>query len=79
MKDVNRVAAELHVHKGTVYYRLEKIRAELDVDLENGEDIFQLMFSYKLEEYMDVFEPINSPLPPRPAVSEGISSAAEDN
>lgn len=72
MKDVNRVAAEMHVHKGTLYYRLKKLQAELDIDLENGDDVFRLMFSYKLEEYMDVFEPGSSPLPLRPATPEEL-------
>ena len=78
MKDVNRVAAEMHVHKGTLYYRLKKLQTELGFDLENGEDVFRLMFSYKLEEYMDIFEPTNSPLPPRPSTPEEISSPKED-
>lgn len=72
MKDVNRVAAEMHVHKGTLYYRLKKLQAEFGFDLENGEDVFRLMFSYKLEEYMDIFEPNSSPLPLRPATPEEL-------
>lgn len=74
MRDVNRVAAEMHVHKGTLYYRLKKLQAELGFDLDNGNDVFQLMFSYKLEEYMDIFEPSNSPLPPQACASRGRQS-----
>lgn len=72
MKDVNRVAADMHVHKGTLYYRLKKLQTELGVNLDNGNDVFQLMFSYKLEEYMDIFEPGGSPLPCRPATPEEL-------
>lgn len=79
MKDVNRVAANMHVHKGTLYYRLKKIQSELGVDLDNGNDVFQLMFSYKLEEYMDIFEPANSPLPPRPSTPEELAPPQRDN
>lgn len=74
MKDVNRVAEKMHIHRGTLYYRLKKLQTELDIDLENGDDVFQLMFSYKLEEYMDIFEANGSSLPRRPATPEELGA-----
>lgn len=74
MKDVSRVSEKMHIHRGTLYYRLKKLQTELDVDLENGDDVFRLMFSYKLWEYMDVFDPNGSPLPHRPATPEELGA-----
>ena len=34
--DAQRTAQELHVHRSTLYYRLDRVRAIADVDLADG-------------------------------------------
>lgn len=57
MKDVNRVSNRLNIHRSTLFYRLNKIKAITGVDLDDGNVISHLLFSYKLIEYMDIFTP----------------------
>lgn len=65
MKDVNRVSQGLNIHRSTLFYRLNKIKAIIGTDLDDGDVISHLMFSFKLIEYMDIFAPGESPLPPQ--------------
>lgn len=63
MKDVNRVSQGLNIHRSTLFYRLNKIKAIIGSDLDDGNLISHLLFSFKLIEYMDIFSPGDSPLP----------------
>lgn len=63
MKDVNRVCLALNIHRSTLFYRLNKLKSVLGVDLDDGNTWFRLMFSFKLIEYMDIFFPTESHLP----------------
>lgn len=65
MKDVNRVSQGLNIHRSTLFYRLNKIKAIINADLDDGDVISHLLFSFKLIEYMDIFSPSESPLPPQ--------------
>lgn len=65
MKDVNRVSQGLNIHRSTLFYRLNKIKAIIGADLDDGDVISHLLFSFKLIEYMDIFSPSESPLPPQ--------------
>lgn len=65
MKDVKRVSRALNIHRSTMFYRLNKIKALLGTDMDDGDAISQLLFSYKLIEYMDIFSPDNPQLPPK--------------
>lgn len=51
----NTAAAEnLHIHKNTLFYRLEKIRKIIDCDLNDGDVMGRLQLSFKLIEYMNL-------------------------
>jgi sugar diacid utilization regulator len=50
-KDLNASAAVLDVHKNTVRNRINRCLELIDVDLENGADIFSLLFSMRVLEY----------------------------
>ena len=65
MKDVNRVSQALNIHRSTLFYRLNKIKTIIGSDLDDGNLISHLLFSFKLIEYMDIFAPSESPLPPQ--------------
>lgn len=45
-------AQDLHVHKNTLLYRLEKIRHLADIDFSDGETVFHLQFSIKVIDFM---------------------------
>lgn len=53
MKDVNRVCEELHIHRSTIFYRLNKLKNEYGLDLDDGDVFMQLMFSYKILQYYE--------------------------
>lgn len=57
MKDVKRVSEALGIHRSTLFYRLNKIKDITGVSLDDGNTVFQLMFSFKLIEFMDSFTP----------------------
>ena len=56
-RDINRVSAAMNIHRSTLFYRLNKIKSIIGADLNDGNMVFQLMFSFKLIEYMDIFSP----------------------
>ncbi len=49
--DMPRAAAELHVHRTTLYYRLDRIQALVGVDLRSGEDRTDLLLALRLAAY----------------------------
>lgn len=49
--DVAAAAAQLHVHRTTLYYRVERIRELTDVDLHDGPTRTNLQFALWLEAY----------------------------
>lgn len=61
MKDVGKVSSLLNIHRSTLFYRLNKLKQVMDVDLDDGETVTQLLFSFKLIEYMDIFSPEDTP------------------
>lgn len=46
-KKIYKTAKELFVHRNTVRYRIKKISDILGIDMENGEILFNIYFSYK--------------------------------
>lgn len=50
-KDLNASAAELNVHKNTVRYRIAKCLELLRSDLEDGAEIFSILFSIRVIQY----------------------------
>jgi DNA-binding PucR family transcriptional regulator len=46
--DARKTAEELHLHRSTLYYRLEKITEAVGGDLRDGEARFELMLSIRL-------------------------------
>ncbi|MCD6363965.1 MAG: helix-turn-helix domain-containing protein [Synergistetes bacterium] len=58
MKNDGRIqesAEELHLHRNTMRYRLDRIREILGVSLENGETLFNLYLSIKILRVLQVF------------------------
>ncbi|MCR4435772.1 MAG: helix-turn-helix domain-containing protein [Clostridiales bacterium] len=50
-KNVAETANDLHIHRNTILYRIEKISEIMNVDLTNSNIILQLHFSFKIIEY----------------------------
>ena len=48
----SKVASELHIHKNTLLYRINKIKELTGCCLENGDEMMSLSFSYKLMRYL---------------------------
>ena len=66
MKDADRVSKAMNIHRSTLFYRLNKIKSLVGSDLNDGNIVFQLLFSFKMIEYMDIFSPDkSSSLPPK--------------
>lgn len=57
-----RVASILFIHKNTMFYRLDKIRAILGSALKSGAEMFQFHLSFRVLQYLDLFIP---PAPPK--------------
>ena len=47
-----RTAEQLHIHKNTLLYRMNKIKELTKCELVNGEELMSLAFSYKLMKYL---------------------------
>lgn len=52
-----RASTMLSLHKNTLLYRLNRIREILGMDLSSGEDLFQLMLSYRVLLYLGLYVP----------------------
>ena len=52
-KKIYKTAKELFVHRNTVRYRIKKISDILGIDMENGEILFNIYFSYKALEVVN--------------------------
>lgn len=50
-KNIKDSANILNIHRNTMFYRIEKIESLLNVDLNNGDVLFQLYLSYKILEF----------------------------
>lgn len=46
--DAQATAAQLHLHRGTLYYRLQKAERVADIDLRNGNDRLAIHLSFKI-------------------------------
>lgn len=57
-KDMNASAAVLRVHKNTVRYRIAKCLELLDTDLEDGAEIFSMLFSIRVLRYCSILNRI---------------------
>lgn len=54
-RNVDKITKRLHIHRSTLSYRIRKIKDMLGSDLNDGELVFHLMFSFKLIEYYSRF------------------------
>jgi len=61
-KNPTGVAAELHIHRNTLFYRINKIESLLGCDLHRGDVIFDLLLSFKLIRYLASVDAQRSPL-----------------
>ncbi|NCB74347.1 MAG: hypothetical protein EOM51_06370 [Clostridia bacterium] len=59
MKDIPKITNELHIHKNTLFYRLKKIKTMIGEEFDEGNAVFNLMFSFKLKEYVKSFVEAN--------------------
>lgn len=49
---IARTADALYIHRNTLQNRMKKIRQLLNLDLEDGETVFQLMYSFKVLQFV---------------------------
>lgn len=63
LKNPTGVAADLHIHRNTLFYRINKIESLLGCDLDRGDVIFDLLLSFKLIRYLASVDTQRSPLP----------------
>jgi hypothetical protein len=62
--DVKRTAERLHVHRATLYYRLDKVRRLIGTDLSDGNDRLALHLGFKLARLIGRYPPPGArPLP----------------
>lgn len=54
--NVLEVANKMHVHKNTIFYRLEKIRNMFGSDLEDGETSLRYLFSFEILKYLKLID-----------------------
>lgn len=53
-KNIKDSAAILNIHRNTLFHRMEKIERLLNVDLNDGNVLFQLYLSYKILEFLQI-------------------------
>lgn len=53
-KNVKDSAVELNIHRNTMFHRIEKIESILNIDLNDGDMLFQLYLSYKILEFLKI-------------------------
>lgn len=58
--DVQRTAAMLHAHRGTVYYRLEKVERLSGLDLRDGNDRLSAHLGFKIARLSGIYPPAPS-------------------
>jgi len=63
-KNIKDSATILNIHRNTMFYRIEKIESLLNVDLNDGEVLFQLYLSYKILEFFKITLPDTSIINP---------------
>lgn len=56
-KSPSELAASMHVHRNTLYYRISKIEEIMNIDLNNVDDFFNIYLSFKILEYMGEYIP----------------------
>ncbi|AET69585.1 hypothetical protein Desor_4148 [Desulfosporosinus orientis DSM 765] len=56
-KNIKESANSLNIHRNTMFHRIEKIENLLNVDLNNGDVLFQLYLSYKILEFLKITLP----------------------
>ncbi|HBV88410.1 MAG TPA: PucR family transcriptional regulator [Desulfosporosinus sp.] len=56
-KNIKESAAIINIHRNTMFHRIEKIESLLNVDLNNGDVLFQLYLSYKILEFLKLHSP----------------------
>ncbi|WP_411679099.1 PucR family transcriptional regulator [Clostridium thailandense] len=52
-KNQSELAASMHVHRNTLYYRISKIEEIMNVDLNDIDDFFSIYLSFKILEYLE--------------------------
>lgn len=57
MKNVPKITGELHIHKSTLFYRLNRLKELIGEDLDNGYVMTRLLFSFFLIQYASSFQP----------------------
>lgn len=56
MKDASKVSEELHIHRNTLFYRLNKMKAKAEVSIDDTDSMFNVLLSFKLFEYFALFQ-----------------------
>ncbi len=58
-QNLTKAAEILHVHKNTVAYRIGKAKVLFSISFENEDEVFCLMYSYKLRRMMELWNDEN--------------------
>ncbi|RCX16045.1 PucR-like helix-turn-helix protein [Anaerobacterium chartisolvens] len=52
LKNPTKTSAELHIHKNTLFYRVDKIKNIIGSNLENGDELAEILISVKILFYL---------------------------
>ena len=52
MKNVHELSEKMHLHRNTIFYRINKICDRIGLDLNNGTDVYNVMNSLKVINYL---------------------------
>jgi sugar diacid utilization regulator len=51
MKNVNKVCTELHIHRNTLFYRLNRVKSIIKDEIDNSASLFRILLSFELIKY----------------------------
>lgn len=52
-QNINLTASKLFIHRNTLSYRITKIKELLEMDLMDGEQLFNILYTFKILEYLE--------------------------
>jgi len=54
-KSIERAAKELHIHKNTLFYRIDKIKRLSGINITDGEGMLKILFSFKVLAFIGLY------------------------
>ena len=62
-RSLRKTAEALFIHRNTVSYHVSKCLEALNIDLDNGDHLFQVTLSLKIVDYLEMTDPVFQPSP----------------